>query len=229
MRERDILFGAVASVALALTGPAIAETKDPEAAPRAEAPADAPVPAPKGGEALEDAIDAALPDRSDDTDAAKRTHLDELFRQLADKDNTAWQRTAGQIQALWRQSGSDSMNLLAYRASKAMEAKDYDTALVHLNDLVRLAPDYAEGWNMRATVHFLRDDYGQSLADIARVLDLEPRHFGALSGLGIMLDRMGEKEAALKAYRRAYAIHPNLEGVVEGIRKLAKEVEGQQL
>ncbi|MEM7422929.1 MAG: tetratricopeptide repeat protein [Pseudomonadota bacterium] len=121
------------------------------------------------------------------------------------------------------------MNLLARRADEAMEAKNYDLALQFLNDLVRLAPEFAEGWNKRATLYFIREDYGASLEDIAETLRREPRHFGALSGLGIILDRIGDKAGALEAYRRAVAIHPNLPGASDGIRKLEKDVDGRDL
>ncbi len=152
-----------------------------------------------------------------------------LFEELADPGNEHWERTQAQIYAAWNRSGSPSMNLLAERADKAVAAHDYDTALIHLNDLTRLAPGFAEGWNKRATVYFLRDEYGRSLGDIARVLALEPRHFGAYSGLGIILDRLGDKEGALEAYQRAVAINPNLPGAAEGIKKLKREVEGERL
>ena len=166
---------------------------------------------------------------SDRSEAAREAHLDSLFEELADPENEHWERTQAQIYAAWNRSGSPSMDLLAERADKAIEANDYDTALIHLDDLTRLAPDFAEGWNKRATVYFLRDEYGRSLGDIARVLALEPRHFGAYSGLGIILDRLGDKEGALEAYRRAVAIHPHLPGAAEGIRKLTREVEGERL
>lgn len=166
---------------------------------------------------------------SDSAEAARRAHLDRLFEELADPENENWQRTQAQIYAAWNRSGSPSMDLLAERADRAVEAEDYEAALVHLNDLTRLAPNFSEGWNKRATVYFLRDEYGRSLGDIARVLALEPRHFGAYSGLGIILDRLGDKSGALEAYRRAVAIHPNLPGAAEGIRKLKREVEGERL
>lgn len=162
-------------------------------------------------------------------EAARRAHLERLFEELANPENEHWERTQAQIYAAWNRSGSPSMDLLAERADKAVAAEDYETALVHLNDLTRLAPDFPEGWNKRATVFFLRDEYGRSLGDISRVLALEPRHFGAYSGLGIILDRLGDKAGALQAYRRAVAIHPNLPGAAEGIRKLTREVEGERL
>ena len=94
---------------------------------------------------------------------------------------------------------------------------------------MRLAPEFAEGWNRRATVHFLRGDYGASVADIMRVLELEPRHFGALSGLGIILDRLDRKSEALAVFRRALEIHPHLDGASEAVDRLTPTVEGQEL
>lgn len=164
-----------------------------------------------------------------DAEAARDAHLDELFAELADPANDRWESTQAQIYAIWNRTGSASMDLLASRADKAMAAEDYDTALAFLNDLVRLDPAFAEGWNKRATVHFLKDEYGKSLKDIAHVLTLEPRHFGAYAGLGIMLDRLGDEKGALEAYRRALAINPHLPGAAEGIRKLTPEVEGERL
>lgn len=191
----------------AVVGPAFAAEDPPAAAAPGTAPEDAAV----------------------DTPArAKDAHLDALFADLADPANDQWERTQAQIYAAWSQSGSASMDLLAQRADEAMEAQDMDTALSFLNDLVRLAPDFAEGWNKRATIYFLREQYGKSLSDIARTLTLEPRHFGAYAGLGIILDRLGDKKGALEAYRRAADIHPNLQGAAEGIRKLSREVEGER-
>ena len=170
----------------------------------------------------------ALAQPGDEADL-RRAHLDQLFAQLANPDNPDWQAAQNQILLAWNRSGSASMDLLLGRAEKAMAAQDYDTALVHLNDLVRLAPEFAEGWNKRATLYFLREDYGRSISDIAEVLNREPRHFGALAGLGIILDRLGDKKGALDAYRQAAEIHPHLPGAREGIKKLSKEVEGRKL
>lgn len=169
---------------------------------------------------------AAVPD---DRDQALTGHLDGLFSRLANPDNPDWEQVQSQIWAAWNRSGSASMDLLANRADGALEAKDYEAAMVFLNDLTRLAPDFAEGWNKRATVHFIEGRYGESIDDIARTLALEPRHFGALSGLGIILDRIGDKKGALDAYRKVIEIHPNLPGAQDGVKKLSKEVEGQRL
>lgn len=167
---------------------------------------------------------------ADLTEAELRArHLDGLFERLAEPENPDWQRIQGQIWAAWSQSGSASMDLLMNRAEWAMEDRDYETALTHLNDLVRLAPNFAEGWNKRATVYFLQGEYGASVADIQKTLLLEPRHFGALSGLGIILDRLGDKKGALTAYRRVVELHPNMEPAQEAIRRLAPDVDGREL
>ncbi|MEM9104035.1 MAG: tetratricopeptide repeat protein, partial [Pseudomonadota bacterium] len=203
--------GSVASViAIFLCGTASAQQAEPEPLP--------PI--------ADDPVVIGAPPDEEITDEAR---LDALFDELSDPENSNWEATQNQIRRAWNQSGSDSMDLLARRADQAMEAEDLDTALIHLNDLTRLAPDFAEGWNKRATVYFMRGDYGPSLEDIARTLRLEPRHFGALSGLGIILDRVGDKEGALEAYRRAAKLHPHLPGVQEGIKKLTPEVDGQRL
>lgn len=161
-------------------------------------------------------------------ESAEEAHLDALLADLANPANENWAQTQMQIERLWKQSGSASMDLLAERAEKAIKQKDLEVALGFLNDLTRLAPDFAEGWKMRATVHFMREDYRKALEDVAQTLTLEPRHFEAIAGLGLMLDRLGEKKGALEAYRRAHEIHPHLPGAEEGIRKLTREVEGNR-
>jgi len=205
------------AVALAAPWPAQAQTELPEGGADAALP-EAP--------ALPEGLMPALPEARE---AARQAQLDALFDQLADETNPNWELVQAQIFRQWRQSGSASMDLLMNRALAAIEEDDYDTALVFLNDLVRLAPNFAEAWNQRATVHFLRRDYGRSVADIERVLSLEPRHFGALSGLGIIMDRLGNEAAALKAFRRVLEINPQMPGAREGVKRLAPEVEGRPI
>lgn len=227
MRINTWIAGIVAATLIG--GSAMAQSREtpnkPETSPEAGTPeADSNANKADGGDK-----DATKAPPADADAAARATHLDELLRRLADPDAKDWQRVQAQVIQAWNRSGSPSMDLLAQRADKALEKKDYATALIHLNDLVRLAPDFAEGWNKRATIHFLKQDYGPSLEDIARVLKLEPRHFGALSGLGIILDRIGDPKGALEAYRRAIAINPHLPGIKDGIKKLEKQVEGERL
>ncbi|MEM6906139.1 MAG: hypothetical protein AAF568_09615 [Pseudomonadota bacterium] len=159
-----------------------------------------------------------------DEATARAAQLDALFSELAKPENPNWERVQAQIWAAWSQSGSVSMDFLLYRATQAMEAEQLDIALLHLNNLVRLAPNFPEAWNKRATVYFLQRDYGASMADIERVLSLEPRHFGALSGMGIILDRLGDEPGAYRAYRRVLELHPNFPAAQQAVDRLAPEL-----
>jgi tetratricopeptide (TPR) repeat protein len=158
----------------------------------------------------------------------KQVALDALLTQLkaADDDKTAsiieeavWQ--------LWLRSGSDTVDLLMNRVIAAMKRDDYSLALDLLNHIVEIRPGYAEGWNKRATVFFHLHDYARSLHDVERTLSLEPRHFGALAGLGLIFEELGQDENALKAFRRALAVHPFLPTVRKAERKLSEKIEGR--
>src|SRR5579863_5467247 len=133
------------------------------------------------------------------------------------------------IWAVWIVSGSDTCNLLMGRAKAAADEKDYDLAIKLLDAVVELRPNYVEGWNRRATVYYLMNDYGHSLADIHEVLAREPRHFGALAGLGLILQELGDDAHALEAYRRALAINPHLEHVGDTVKTLREKVEGRDI
>ena len=110
-----------------------------------------------------------------------------------------------------------------------MESKDYGIALELLDAIVEMRPGYAEGWNKRATLFYLMDDYDRAMRDILEVLEREPRHFGALSGLGLILQEVGQKRGALEAFRRALAVHPHLGNVQDSIKALVGEVEGEEI
>jgi tetratricopeptide (TPR) repeat protein len=112
-------------------------------------------------------------------------------------------------------------------AIRAAEEKRLDLAIQLLDAVVELAPDYAEGWNRRALVHYMRDDYALALGDLRRALALEPNHFKALDGLVQILREMGEKKAALKALQQLLAIHPHWQGGKQTLEELSREVEGQ--
>jgi tetratricopeptide (TPR) repeat protein len=161
-----------------------------------------------------------------DANADPEEVLDRLFAQLrqADSEDTA-KVLESAIQAMWMRSGSDTADVLMKQAGAAIEKKSYGSALAILDTVVELNPDFAEGWNRRATVHFLRGDYTNSQADIERVLELEPRHYGALSGLGAIEKERGNGRAALRALRRARTINPKLEDIDDRIRKLEQEYD----
>nr|WP_284165543.1 tetratricopeptide repeat protein [Frigidibacter sp. SD6-1] len=155
--------------------------------------------------------------------------MNRLFAELADPDNERWERAQNQIVAEWEKSGSPAFDLLLKRGEEAMEAGDFEAAIDHLTALTDQAPDFAEGWNARATAFFLTGRYGPSVADIQHVLALEPRHFGAISGLGLILQELGRKEQALKAFRASLAIHPHQDGISQAAEALEQELSGTEL
>jgi tetratricopeptide (TPR) repeat protein len=157
-------------------------------------------------------------------------NLDFLFGALkaAPDDETA-KAVEERIWALWIASRSDTTNLLMTRVRTAVEQKDIDLALKLLDAIVKVKPDYIEGWNRRATLYYLKKDYGRSLSDIREVLKREPRHFGALSGLGLILQDVGDDKAALEVYRRALAVYPRLQRIPDIVKTLQEKVEGRDI
>ncbi len=156
--------------------------------------------------------------------------LDTLFSELRrSRNEQAAQRVANRIWREWFRSGSDSVDLLMQWADAAMKERRFDAALDFLDQVVVLAPDYAEGWNRRATVHFMMDDYGKSLADIERTLRLEPRHFGALGGLAQIMMALDRKERALEAYMRLLEVYPMMRSAQEQVGTIADELAGQRI
>jgi len=158
------------------------------------------------------------------------SNLDTLFAALKlAPDEESAKAIEQRIWAVWMISGSDTCNLLMARVKAATDAKDYDLALKLLDAVVEIKPDYVEGWNQRATIYYLKDDYAHAIADIGQVLAREPRHFGALSGLGVILQEIGDDEDALKAYRDALKIDPHLENIPDTVKELSVKVEGRNI
>jgi tetratricopeptide (TPR) repeat protein len=162
---------------------------------------------------------------------ADRTRgLDFLFGALkAAPDEISAKHVEARIWAIWLQTPSDTVALLMTRAKVAMDAQNSDVALKLLDAVVKLRPDYVEGWNRRATLYYLRNDYARSLEDIEQVLAREPRHFGALAGLGMIMQDLGDERRALDAFRRALAVNPHLEKVPELVKTLTEKVEGRDI
>ena len=131
------------------------------------------------------------------------------------------------IERIWRLPGGDTVNLLVDRAQKAADQNKADLALRLLDAAVDLAPDYAEAFNRRAYVHYMKGDTERALGDLRRVLALEPNHFKALEGLAKILSEQGQKKGALKALETLHRINPNTPGAKTSIENLKKEVEGQ--
>ena len=179
------------------------------------------------------APDAAPPDTGDTdlnlTPAARAAKLDALFAELADPDAPMWERAEQDIWREWSKSGSVSMDLLLQRGRMAMSDGDFSSAIDHLTALIDHAPGFAEGYNARATAYYNAGQFGPSLSDIRRTLALNPRHFGALSGLGMILEELEKPDDALFAYDAARAIHPHQPGVLEAIKRLRSQLDGQTL
>jgi tetratricopeptide (TPR) repeat protein len=156
--------------------------------------------------------------------------LDFLFGALkAAPDEASAKHVEARIWAVWMQTPSDTAALLMLRAKAAMDAQKTDVALKLLDSVVKLRPDYIEAWNRRATIYYLKNDYAHSLEDIQQVLVREPRHFGALAGLGMIMQDIGDEKRALEAFRKALAVNPHLEKVPELVKSLTEKVEGRDI
>jgi tetratricopeptide (TPR) repeat protein len=163
-------------------------------------------------------------------ETSRADRIDALLDSLkTESDSDAADEIENNILALWLESDSDTIDLLMQWTLKAMERKQYPRALDYLDRIVLLDPAYVEGWNKRATVYFLLDDYGKSIGDIGKVLELEPRHFGALSGLGIIMRAIGDDERAKTAFRAALEIDPHLDNIREELDALEAETGGQDI
>lgn len=157
----------------------------------------------------------------------KELVLDELFVNLQTEDE--WEEYENKILVAFSRSGSASMDLLLERGRNAMDADNFPKAVEHLSALIDHAPDFAEGYNARATAYYLMDEYGLSLADIRETLVRNPRHFGALAGLGFIYENLGKDEGALAAYLAAQAVHPHMDNVNEAVTRLQTRLEGAEL
>ncbi|WP_298292761.1 tetratricopeptide repeat protein [uncultured Litoreibacter sp.] len=160
---------------------------------------------------------------------ADEAELNKLFDSLAEPEQENWESIEKAIWREWSDSGSKAMNLLLNRGRRAMSDGKIEEAIDHFTALTDHAPDFAEGWNMRATAYFGAGHYGLSIADIQRTLALNPRHFGAMQGLGRMLEELDDSQNALTAYQAAYAIHPHRPGLKEAVERLEQQVSGQDL
>lgn len=167
--------------------------------------------------------------QSTEAEADASSRIDTLLTELAEPGREDWQRVESEIVRLWSRSGSEAMDMLLRRGQDAIEAEDLPGAVEHLTALTDHAPDFAEGWNARATAFFLMEEYALAIADIERVLGLNPRHFGALAGLGFILEAFGDDELALEAFTAARTLHPHRPEVNGAIDRAARKVGGAEL
>ncbi|WP_297617978.1 tetratricopeptide repeat protein [uncultured Roseicyclus sp.] len=157
------------------------------------------------------------------------TTADALLDRLATPDLRNWDVVEDEIMMVWSRSGSAAGDYLLERGRAALADGDLQAAHDHLTALTDHVPDFAEGWNARATLFFELDRYGPAIADIQRVLALEPRHFGALTGLGFIFEEMGDLDGALAAFRAAQAIHPHREEINASVARVSRALEGAAL
>lgn len=155
--------------------------------------------------------------------------LDRLFEKLKrDPKQASANATARMIWREWAESGSKTIDLLMNWASRAMAKKQYAKAMDLLDQVIVLAPDYSEGWNRRATLHYTMNDFGRSISDIETTLALEPRHFGALSGLAAILQQIGNDEASLKTWYKVLEIYPANKQAQESVIELEEKLAGRR-
>jgi tetratricopeptide (TPR) repeat protein len=156
--------------------------------------------------------------------------LARLFVALKDAQSPGWAHVLEtQIGHILAETADSETQRLMEKGLTLMAEDEYEAALKAFDDMVAHAPDFAEGWNKRATVEFVLGDYTASMADIAHTLKLEPRHFGALAGLGQVELALGNRTAALDAFNQALAIDPYLGEVAEMAEELKKELAGKPI
>ncbi|TPE48324.1 tetratricopeptide repeat protein [Amaricoccus solimangrovi] len=211
------------ALAIALIGAAPAFAQD---APAPESPDP-----PKLATPSYDAHDPASAPPEDTATAAQKqaAALDRLYGELADPGRRDWEKVQAEIERLWARSGSPAMDLLLRRAGREMRAENYPAAVDHLTALTELAPGFAEGWNARATAFYQLGEFSLAVADLEHVLALNPRHFGALTGLGIILDQTGQPAPALEALRAARALNPNRPDINDQIRRVERSLGAADL
>lgn len=170
-------------------------------------------------------------DRKKQAERAKqRNNLEFLFGALkVAPDDASAKAVEDRIWRVWMRSGGDATDLLMSRVSAAVASKDLPLAHKLLDAIIAFKPDYVEGWDRRATLYYMQKDYGHAVADIAQVLAREPRHFGALFGLGLIMQEFGEDARALQAFRKAAAVHPHLKKLPELIKTLSQKIDGRDI
>ena len=160
----------------------------------------------------------------------KDPRLDKLFVELQEPNNPQKARLIERsIWNIWVASDSPTLELLMNRVIMRMGNQEFGEALHLLDAIVTISPDYAEGWNKRATVYYLLGRYEDSISDVQKTLDLEPRHFGALSGLGLIYNRLDEDAAALDAFERALKVNPHLSQAKQEVKRLRGRIKGRRI
>ncbi|MBV9192094.1 MAG: tetratricopeptide repeat protein [Betaproteobacteria bacterium] len=155
-----------------------------------------------------------------------------LHERLRDEDPTVRDYAEQGLWALWTRSGDKATDALMARGIDEMETGKLAAAITTFSEIVKRKPDFAEGWNKRATVYYLAGEYEKSIADCDQVLKRNPGHFGALSGLGQIYFQLEQYDQSLAWFRKALDVNPNMVGVelnIKRIESLRKERRGVQI
>ncbi len=154
----------------------------------------------------------------------RRAEVDALLAELAQPELPTWQAVEQKIFSAWEKSGSDTVDLLLQRGQEALEAEELDKAVEHFSAAIDHAPEFAEAYHGRASVYFQQEEFGLAMSDLERTLALNPAHFGAMTGLGVVLEQLGEYQLALDILRIAQEINPHRETITESVERLEHQL-----
>ncbi len=182
-------------------------------------------------QAVQQLSEASAPARRDAIvrlgEVGAMTDVPSLLEELRDSDAEARREAEAAIWRIWSRSGDAKVDALYGIGIEQMQAGNLGTAIATFTRVIELKPDFAEGWNKRATLYFLVGNYRKSLADCDQVIERNPHHFGALSGYAQLYARLGAYDRALDYARRALDVNPNLSGMRESIEVL-KQLDAEQ-
>ncbi|AQS42326.1 MAG: TPR repeat protein [Candidatus Tokpelaia hoelldobleri] len=232
-RLRLFLSLLLAMVCLAVEVPPLAGQGLPEIPPENDSKAPVLEPddlIPERPEATDKTPEQAIPNDGRTAAARKAIELDRLFATLKRTANQEQAATiARQIQGLWAQSGSETVDFLLQSAETAIEDEDYALALDLLDNIVALKPDFAEGWMRRASLHIQMNDLTLAVIELNQALKYEPRHYNAMAQLGLVMEMTGRRNQALKAYYQALESYPQMLRVQKRIGTLEEETTGRAI
>ncbi|WP_223423728.1 tetratricopeptide repeat protein [Tateyamaria pelophila] len=158
-----------------------------------------------------------------------QSSVDEMLDALRTAEPAEATRLTREIERLWSQSGSTSLDMLLRRGREALEAEEIDVAIEHLTAVTDHAPEFAEGWHTRATAFYMKGLYGPALDDLQKALILNPENYNAIFGLGVMLQEFGELSRAEQAFSQVIDLNPNHEPASNALERLKSDGIGREL